>query len=86
MERTMEANRTRVPWWYFALTGLAIAAVLGLLLSRGAGWPVQIGAVMVLLLGLLVVIRRSRLSPNKARQPTGPKRPAADGQGGQTYG
>ena len=57
----MEATAPRVPWWYFALTGLAIAAVIGLLLSRGAGWPEQIGAVMVLLLGLLAVIRRSRL-------------------------
>ena len=57
----MEAPAPRVPWWYFALSGLAIAVVLGLLLSRGAGLPVQIGSVMVLLLGLLAAIRRSRL-------------------------
>lgn len=57
----MEATAPRVPWWYFALTALAVTAVLGLLLSCGVGWPLQIGAVMLLLLGLLAVIRRSRL-------------------------
>lgn len=56
----MESTAPRVPWWGLALTGLAVSAVLGLLLSGGARWPVQIGAVMLLLLGLLVVIRRSR--------------------------
>lgn len=56
----MESTAPRVPWWDLALTGLAAFAVLGLLLSGGARWPVQIGAVMLLLLGLLVVIRRSR--------------------------
>lgn len=57
----MEATAPRVPWWYFALTGLAITAVLGLLLSCGVGWPVQVGAVVLLLLGLLAVIRRRQL-------------------------
>ena len=56
----MEATAPRVPWWYFALMGLAMTAALGLLLSYGVGWPVQIGALMLLLLGFMAVIHRRR--------------------------
>ena len=56
----MEATAPRVPWWYVALAGVAITSMLGVLLSYGVGWPVQLGVVMLLLLGLQAVIRRTR--------------------------
>lgn len=59
--KLMQARAPRVPWWYFALTGVVITAVLGLLLSHGVGWPVQIGVIMLVLLGLMVVVRRDRM-------------------------
>jgi len=49
-----------LPWWQIAVFALAVAAALGLLLRFGVGWPGQAGAVLLLLLGLLAVIRRRR--------------------------
>ena len=56
----MEATAPRVPWWYFVLAGQAMTLCLGLLRGGGFGWPVQIAAVMLVLLGLLIVVRRGR--------------------------
>ncbi|HZN41601.1 MAG TPA: hypothetical protein VFD82_22540 [Planctomycetota bacterium] len=56
----METTSPRVPWWHFALTGLAIVVVLGMLLSYAIGWLVQIAAVLLLLVGLVAVVNRRR--------------------------
>lgn len=50
-----------VPWWYFAVTALAMTACLFVLKTYGYPWSVQMLSLMLVLGGFMIAVRRLQL-------------------------
>jgi hypothetical protein len=56
----MQAIAPRIPWSSVAVFALVTTALLGILRGLGFGWPMQVAAVALVLLGWVTWIRRGR--------------------------
>jgi len=56
----MHAIAPRTPWWSVVALALLITVTLGVLHALGIGWPLRLGAVVVLVLGFAASVRRCR--------------------------